>query len=312
MSDDEIVEADVIGEHDPFSPSDRKRKPKWGMSEYLWAGCAVIGEVYKRFPYGSMLALLILALGFGILFGLLDISTAGIGLVLGVVFLIASYQFREITKAGPLGTLVMIALVFFFQYAKQTENDYQKQVKVSPTYPIQDARETRAVMVEKFWHQTIVSQHVSRFGPPDQLSFEDSDSLRRFYTEQLADVQRTESIVQNSDIEAIELKNLSQRLIALDKRELGLIARLLGVLGLRNRPLSQQPVEGALIKLDELIDEEWDQLPREQQQWIADYYEVQEAKQILLSEVETIQEQLRERYPTKGFPLPNISTEIGN
>ncbi|MFN3152912.1 hypothetical protein [Bremerella sp.] len=318
MSDDEIIEAEVIEEPDPFAPVDRKRRPKGVVSECLSVGYIVLIKNYLKYPHYFLLAMLGFLLGLGMFLGLLDANTAGMAFILGIILVMSIYAIRDAIKdfvqLGPLGIIIVIAIAGFV-----SPNSIPPKPPLPPVPKPQVARgnqaqptlDLKAVNTEALWTQTVVSRHVLRFGPPDQLKFKDLDEVRRFYGQQLADVQRVRSITQSSNNVAVDVQNLSLRLVQLDERELAWIKRGLDGIGDTNRPVSQKTFAEAITQIDEMTDEEWAQLPEEQRQWIMEIPELMEAKQALLSEVFDTQKWLRERYPTHEFPLPDISQDSG-
>ncbi|MBI1247733.1 hypothetical protein GC197_07760 [bacterium] len=308
MSDDEIVDVEKSEQPDSLTSSNRNPKPRMSIAQKLRMGYYLVRAWFKESTDRSLAALSVLIMGLGLVLGLLDLVVALILIAAVLGYLVHTSSLSTFVKEALHCVLFFMLFSLATIYAAPEPNNNLPQFAVPRFDAIstQQERILRSINTENFWNRTIVARHMTRFGPPDQVNLKNLEAMRRFHDQQLADIQRVREIAQNSKNVALDLKDLSLRLIAMDEREMEWMMRGVDFIGENNRPLKQQSLAEALSHLDEMTDEQWAQLPAEQQQLIVEFFELVDAKQPLLSDVLTMQERLCERYPTRKFPLPDI------
>ncbi|WP_146118778.1 hypothetical protein [Blastopirellula marina] len=310
MSDDEIVPAEIVDERDPFAPVDRRTESAGTTREKFLEAYKLSLQLYEKFPHACLSVVLVATVAFGTLFGLLDLPTAGMALVVGGLFLVSSYHIGKLANIGPLGLLFLIAFLAFHKAGSQPQRGPVMNGSSARINDVEQFHRLRGVNNENFWQNTIASRHLLRFGPSDQGTFVDVAGLVRFYEQLKADVTRTRAFAESSKKSvSLDLYTLAIRLLDTDQRELDLIKQAIDKMGTKNRRLSQKPLAEAIQEIEQMSDKQWAQLPPEAHQWLADLGELMEARQKLYQEIIETQSMLRERYPNHPFPLPDIGLD---
>ncbi|MHC2068149.1 hypothetical protein ACYFX5_11790 [Bremerella sp. T1] len=309
-ADDDCVEAilveDSLLESTKVDRASQKRPGEESLP-------SAVKEFFHASPFLGMGAGLLLLVLVGVFFNWIDSSGAFMIFVLGCMGLYALHSWVEFTKLSWLqkfGTvLAMLGMMAFVKYVDNQKNARPKlppnaQPRALANSPVEQTGKT----TQTLWQAAVASRHLHRFGPPMSpvKSKEDFDSVIANMTKQF---DKTRDSFRSASHADPQLRELVQRLVATDERELAWANELATFTNFENQPREDLSAAEALNRMAELTEEQWVKLPPAMQDWFTELFSILEERQNQRTEIESMRHVLRTRYPNQSFPLPELPAE---
>ncbi len=309
-ADDDCVEAILVEDSSRESTKRDRTCQKIPGEESL---PSAVKEFFHVSPFLGIGAGLLLLVVVGVFFNWIDSSWAFIIFVLGCMGLYALHRWVEFTKLSwlqKLGTvLTMLGMLAFLKYVDSQKNARPQLPPNAQAKALANSKvEQTGKASQTLWQTAVVSRHLYRFGPPMPRvkSKKEFDVLIANMTKQF---DKTRDSFRSASHADPQLRELVQRLVATDERELAWANELATFTNFENQPREDLSAEEALNRMAELTEEQWAKLPPAMQDWFTKLFTLQEERQNQLTEIESMRHVLRTRYPNQSFPLPELPAE---